>query len=964
MGAIVQYYNLTGGLNTVNGIGTLNETNKRTESPDMKNVEFYKLGGLKSMEGNTQFSSTTFTASVSLGYEFVSNKEKNLIVCTADGKVYIYNKVNNSFEEIYKFPTPTSRHSAVGFNDGVVISNGVDDLIYYHKGRHTLLSGLVSVSSGKNIVSGSLTKFKEELNKGDYISFDDSDKYYVVEEITDDTSLTLSENVDTTYDGVNIYLGELSLLNAIYTNSDDTSSGVNFKVRGLALNAYQGRLFVGGTDGTLYYSEIGLIHGWDLKYGAGAIPEFYNDSSEFTALGLWAQYLVIFKRERTYLLDGTNSDDTQWSISPYSIDTVDSQQSWLDAENGIWGFSRHQGGIYSILQRTIYNATFGGNELSKKIADSLDYINQAKYDEVFPVFHPQKGYIMFYIPLLTGIGSNNCFIYDIKAKAWLLRVVPQEVTAAFKFKDDVYIGTKDGKILKEFAGLTFDGKPIDFYWKSPFFSFGDQTNNKTTKEFRIKISEENTNNFHIRNRRDGKTTCKERNIDTGLGAFIGLVWDIDYNSSDFNEDYTQYKTVTKVKDNYDKIYYVNGSYTVASTIPVDIALYSDVQCNNLVGYTGYLKDVVEVNNQEEADKTETLTNTYYSFTVNVPKYFKWTNGNQTIWIDFWQRYPEVNTTCKYSGSKTTLVAKGVSFYTCTSFNLKRYAWINIPYSYNGTLINKENYPNLIIPDRGLPWGNWLYTSFSEGTNTPANINNIDGFVGTYRGSIHSYRFDTTTKKIWYESTTSGTTATTPEEAGEATISNVVENEDNTFTVTLSDDTVLENLAAASYTETMPITLYSKVKSYKSDELIYLDLNCISEIGAWRNYTDNNGNTYNAWIPQNKYPLKLEKPTSYLSVYYKYYSYKALTFTSEEIIENIPDPKRPVIVVNDTGETITDTVWDNDAWVVSRHIVKRFPLPNQYFQTMQIELYGNAENEGMMIYGFEIDGIELEEVPFK
>ena len=37
--------------------------------------------------------------------------------------------------------------------------------------------------------------------------------------------------------------------------------------------------------------------------------------------------------------------------------------------------------------------------------------------------------------------------------------------------------------------------------------------------------------------------------------------------------------------------------------------------------------------------------------------------------------------------------------------------------------------------------------------------------------------------------------------------------------------------------------------------------------------------------------------------------------------------------------------------------------NQIFQTMSVEFYGNGLNDGMCIYGFEIDGVQLEEVPW-
>ena len=36
MAGTVSYFNLTGGLNTIQGLGTINQSNKRTESPDMK----------------------------------------------------------------------------------------------------------------------------------------------------------------------------------------------------------------------------------------------------------------------------------------------------------------------------------------------------------------------------------------------------------------------------------------------------------------------------------------------------------------------------------------------------------------------------------------------------------------------------------------------------------------------------------------------------------------------------------------------------------------------------------------------------------------------------------------------------------------------------------------------------------------------------------------------------------------
>lgn len=522
MGATVKYYNLTGGLNTVQGIGTINQSNKRTESPDMKNVEYYKLGGLKSMEGNTQFANT-LPSQISLGFEYVYGNNKYMVVTTVDGTLYIYDKITSTFKEIFKFKTPTSRHSICTFNNGIVVSNGVDDLLFYQYGRHNLLSGTISTSTENNSVTGTSTRFTTQLSVGDYIEIN-SVKYKVIE-ITSDTELRIEPTPTEAVTDTNYYLSDISELNAVYKNSDDPN--ISKPVRGLALQSYQGRIFVGGNDGILYYSEVGLIHGWDLKYGAGAIPAFYDDNSDFTAFGLWDKYLIICKRERSYILDGTAGDTTNWTVSPYSDFTCDSQQSWLVANNSFLVYTRTGGGIYPLLQRTIYNANYQGNDLSVKIRDSFEYANTAKFDYIFPVYAPKKKYIMFYIPMLMGVGSNYCFIFDIQSKTWLLRVVPQDVTVAFRFNNEIYIGTSDGKVLKEFSSLTFDGQPIEWYWKSPWFSYGEGSNYLSTREFRINIAEESTNRFHIRNRRDGKDAFDTRAVSNNLDSFIGLVWDVD-----------------------------------------------------------------------------------------------------------------------------------------------------------------------------------------------------------------------------------------------------------------------------------------------------------------------------------------------------------------------------------------------------------------------------------------------------
>ena len=109
--------------------------------------------------------------------------------------------------------------------------------------------------------------------------------------------------------------------------------------------------------------------------------------------------------------------------------------------------------------------------------------------------HPSKRQFLFYLPMSNQFGSNTAVIFDFQTKTWLVRRVPQEVTIAFNFDDNIYIGTKDGYILREFSGKTFNGSPIEAYWKSPWFDFGDDSSYKSFREFRIQIEENETNRF-------------------------------------------------------------------------------------------------------------------------------------------------------------------------------------------------------------------------------------------------------------------------------------------------------------------------------------------------------------------------------------------------------------------------------------------------------------------------------------
>ena len=513
----VVYDDLTGGLNNVNSIDTINSSTKKTETPDIVNVEFFKLGGIKSMEGNIQFGNKQ-DKPVIAGWEYTKDNNKYMVIGLSDGKVKIYNDSTDTFDLIYTFPSSSDRMSFCNMNNGVVITNGKDDPVFYEKGRHQIISGTISTTTGSDEVTGSSTEFTTELNQGDTIEI--NDVVYTIDSITNDTKLILTAACADTLEDANCYLSTISQCNAVLVNESDPS--VSTPIRGLAIQYYNGRLWIGGDNG-VFYSQVGQYNKWDIHYDAGVLYSIYNDTSEVKALGLYSDYMLIHKEFNTYLLTCTG-DSTTIAVRPYSNVSCDSQQSWIVSNTKYYVYSREYMDIYPLTQRTIFSDKFIGEALTAKVRDVFQNMREADADKIFCVSYPKKRWMIFYMPMVDQLGSSYGLIYDFQCKAFLVRKVPQEIDCAFNYVNNVYVGTHDGYVLKEFNGRDFNGQPIQCYYKSPWFSWiNDYT--QSFSEFSINISDEYNNNFYIRTYKDGLERHEDRIIDTNTISSAGLIWD-------------------------------------------------------------------------------------------------------------------------------------------------------------------------------------------------------------------------------------------------------------------------------------------------------------------------------------------------------------------------------------------------------------------------------------------------------
>lgn len=530
----ITYNDLTGGINNVNSIETINATPRRTETPEMVNIEYFKLGGIKTMEGNIQVGDTQPSPVVG-GWEYTKNNSRYMMIALKSGEVKVLDSVTEAFKLVYKFNHVSDRVSFCNMNNGVVVSNGVDDMVFYEANRHTTLSGTVSTTAGSDVVIGISTVFKTELNTGDTIEI--NDKVYFVDTVTSNTELKLRTNVDETLSNVNYYLSEISECNATLINEEDNT--INTPIRGRAIQYYNGRLWV-GTDNGLFYSQVGQYNKWDIKYDAGVIYSIYNDTSEIQALGLYASYLLIHKKFDTYSLV-CNGDSSTIKVEPYSNITCGSQQSWIVSNTKYYVYSSQHMDIYPLLQRTVFQDRYLGEPITVKVRNIFQNLREADQDKIFCVSLPRNRWMVFYLPMVDQLGSAYGLVYDFQTKSWLCRKVPQEVTIAFNYFGNIYIGTKDGKVLKEFTGKTFDGKVIESYYRSPWFDWADGYT-QSFSEFAIELANEYNNSFYIRSYKDGSSPYEDRIIDSDKLTGDALIWDgregadLPNNDTVWNED--------------------------------------------------------------------------------------------------------------------------------------------------------------------------------------------------------------------------------------------------------------------------------------------------------------------------------------------------------------------------------------------------------------------------------------------
>jgi hypothetical protein len=182
--------------------------------------------------------------------------------------------------------------------------------------------------------------------------------------------------------------------------------------------------------------------------------------------------MVVFKKNATYLVDGTSIDTwTKYTVSD-SIGCI----APLTLKKCDMSYEVSQGITKHIL---VWRSSrgiefFDGNSLSPVSDDIGNLFDPSSREYIDPQIYDTENETSFYDDIyyeyhwiFTNIDGLREFVYNLKYKKWyeISRGIGKELTCGFTVIDEVgnkyiYGGTKSGCIERLENGTTFDGNPI------------------------------------------------------------------------------------------------------------------------------------------------------------------------------------------------------------------------------------------------------------------------------------------------------------------------------------------------------------------------------------------------------------------------------------------------------------------------------------------------------------------------
>ena len=133
--------------------------------------------------------------------------------------------------------------------------------------------------------------------------------------------------------------------------------------------------------------------------------------------------------------------------------------------------------------------------IASSVEDAFKNADKSRIDKAFCVPYEKKNQLWFYLPYSDNEYFNTIWIYDFANDSWTKRIETQNITSAANVNSEILSGCKEGKILLENIGSTFDGEAIKFSFSTQFFHLGKPSERKIVEDFALLLDETGENRF-------------------------------------------------------------------------------------------------------------------------------------------------------------------------------------------------------------------------------------------------------------------------------------------------------------------------------------------------------------------------------------------------------------------------------------------------------------------------------------
>lgn len=147
---------------------------------------------------------------------------------------------------------------------------------------------------------------------------------------------------------------------------------------------YRGRVWC-AKESTIYYSALGTYNDFTTAKDAGYISDFFTDTSNIVGMKNYKDYLAIYKKERVYLLAG--SDPSTFEVVPFADKGTYAPNSIINVDNKQYFLSN---GIFALEQVGELNQIRLGSEISLNIKDELSKLDFSRIKNSLALHYQSK----------------------------------------------------------------------------------------------------------------------------------------------------------------------------------------------------------------------------------------------------------------------------------------------------------------------------------------------------------------------------------------------------------------------------------------------------------------------------------------------------------------------------------------------------------------------------------------------